>query len=167
VTCSEHGVKLVEVPWACEGSALTLLFEQAALTLAQEMPVNMAARIIEINDHRLCRIIEHYVAKRVVGFDLSPVHAVGLNDDTAAFLGTARALKGNAGHLGCEAFEQAAAMAQAAAEVPGFVLRTLGRAVYQAMRLAMRETEEAVLALQPLAPQAGVISLTQRRRSAS
>jgi two-component system sensor histidine kinase RpfC len=89
------------------------------------------------------------------------------NDDTATFLGTAHALKGNAGYLGCEAVEQAAAMAQAAAEAPGFVLRTQGRAVFQAMRLALRETEEAVLALQPLAPQAGVISLAQRRRNAS
>lgn len=62
VKCPEHGVKLVEVPWARKGSAFTLLFEQAALMLAREMPVSAAARIIEINDHRLWRIIEHYVA---------------------------------------------------------------------------------------------------------
>ena len=73
VKCPEHGVKLVEVPWARKGSAFTLLFEQAALTLAREMPVSAAARIIEINDHRLWRIIEHYVAKAVARFDLSSV----------------------------------------------------------------------------------------------
>lgn len=83
VKCPEHGVKLVEVPWARKGSAFTLLFEQAALTLAREMPVSAAARIIEINDHRLWRIIEHYVAKAVAGFDLSSVQAVGL-DETAS-----------------------------------------------------------------------------------
>ena len=83
VKCPEHGVKRVEVPWARKGSAFTLLFEQAALTLAREMPVRAAARIIEINDHRLWRIIEHYVGKAVAGFDLSSVQAVGL-DETAS-----------------------------------------------------------------------------------
>jgi hypothetical protein len=43
VNCPEHGVKLVEVPWARKGSAFTLLFEQAALALVREMPVNAAA----------------------------------------------------------------------------------------------------------------------------
>jgi transposase len=74
---------LVEVPWARKGSAFTLLFEQAALTLAREMPVNAAARIIEITDKRLWRIAEYYVAKAVAAFDLSSVQAVGL-DETAA-----------------------------------------------------------------------------------
>lgn len=83
VKCPEHGVKLVEVPWARKGTAFTLLFEQAALTLAREMPVSAAARIIEITDHRLWRIVGHYVAKAVEAFDLSSVQAVGL-DETAS-----------------------------------------------------------------------------------
>ena len=76
-------MKLVEVPWARKGSAFTLLFEQAALTLVREMPVNAAARIIEITDKRLWRIVEYYVAKAVAAFDLSSVQAVGL-DETAS-----------------------------------------------------------------------------------
>ena len=83
VKCSEHGVKLVEVPWARKGSAFTLLFEQAALTLVREMPVNAAARIIEITDKRLWRIVEHYVDKAIAQFDLSDVRAIGL-DETAS-----------------------------------------------------------------------------------
>jgi transposase len=83
VRCPEHGVKLVDVPWARKGSAFTLLFEQAALTLVREMPVNAAARIIEITDKRLWRIVEHYVAKAVAAFDLSTVQAIGL-DETAS-----------------------------------------------------------------------------------
>ena len=83
VKCPEHGVRLVEVPWARKGSAFTLLFEQVALTLAREMPVSAAARIIEITDKRLWRIVEHYVAKAVAAFDLSAVRAVGL-DETAS-----------------------------------------------------------------------------------
>ena len=83
VKCPEHGVKLVEVPWARKGSAFTLLFEQAALALVREMPVSAAARIVEITDKRLWRIVEHYVAKAVAAFDLSAVSAVGM-DETAS-----------------------------------------------------------------------------------
>ena len=83
VKCPEHGVKQVKVPWARKGSAFTLLFEQAALTLAREMPVNAAARIIGINDKRLWRIVQHYVAQAVARFDLSAVQAIGL-DETAS-----------------------------------------------------------------------------------
>ena len=63
VKCPEHGVKLIEVPWARNGGAFTQLFEQAALTLVREMPVIVGARIIEITDKRLWRIVEHCVAK--------------------------------------------------------------------------------------------------------
>ncbi|WP_419602147.1 helix-turn-helix domain-containing protein, partial [Thiolapillus sp.] len=83
VKCSEHGVKLIDVPWARKGSAFTLLFEQAALTLVREMPVNAAARIIEITDKRLWRIVDHYVGQAIEQFDLSDVKAVGL-DETAS-----------------------------------------------------------------------------------
>ena len=83
VRCPEHGVKQVEVPWARKGSSFTLLFEQAALTLVREMPVNAAARILEITDKRLWRVVEHYVAQAVARFDLSSVQAVGL-DETAS-----------------------------------------------------------------------------------
>ena len=83
VKCPDHGVKLVDVPWARKGSAFTLLFEQAALTLVREMPVNAAARIMEITDKRLWRVVQHYVAKAVASFDLSAVQAIGL-DETAS-----------------------------------------------------------------------------------
>lgn len=83
IRCNEHGVRLVKVPWAREGSGFTLLFEQAALTLVREMPVNAAARIIGITDKRLWRIVFHYVSKALSQFDLSEVHSIGL-DETAS-----------------------------------------------------------------------------------
>ncbi|MCG8030445.1 MAG: transposase family protein, partial [Candidatus Thiodiazotropha endolucinida] len=85
VKCPEHGVKLATVPWARKGSAFTLLFEQAAMALVREMPVNAAARIIQITDTRLWRIVQHYLAEAVSQFDLSTVEAVGL-DETARSL---------------------------------------------------------------------------------
>ncbi|WP_419622779.1 transposase, partial [Thiolapillus sp.] len=66
------------MPWARKGSAFTLLFEQAALV--REMSVNAAARIIEITDKRLWRIVEHYVGKAVSPFNLSDIEPVGLDE---------------------------------------------------------------------------------------
>jgi len=83
VKCPEHGVKQVDVPWARPGSAFTLLFEQAAMTLVREMPVNAAARIMEITDKRLWRVVHHYVAQAIARFDLSSLAAIGL-DETAS-----------------------------------------------------------------------------------
>jgi transposase len=81
--CSEHGVLRISVPWAREGSRFTLLFEQAALILVREMPVLAAARIMEITDQRLWRIVEHYVSSAVERLDLTELTAAGL-DETAA-----------------------------------------------------------------------------------
>jgi transposase len=81
--CAEHGVLRATVPWAREGSRFTLLFEQAALTLVREMPVLAAARIMEITDQRLWRIVAHYVGEAVGRLDLGGLRALGL-DDTAS-----------------------------------------------------------------------------------
>jgi transposase len=81
--CPDHGVKRIQVPWAREGSRFTLLFEQAAMLLAREMPVLAAARIIGITDQRLWRIVEHYVGQAVARFDLTRLRAIGL-DETAS-----------------------------------------------------------------------------------
>lgn len=83
VNCPEHGVKRIIVPWARKGSKFTLLFEQAALILAREMPIKPAAKIIGITDKRLWRIVFHYVKTALSKIDLSGVQAVGL-DETAS-----------------------------------------------------------------------------------
>ena len=53
------------------------------MTLVREMPVNAAARIMEITDKRLWRGVEYYVSRAIAPFDLSAVPAVGL-DETAS-----------------------------------------------------------------------------------
>lgn len=83
VDCPAHGVKRVTVPWVRPGSRFTLLFEQAALILAREMPVAAAAAFMGITDKRLWRILQHYVARAVAGLDLGAVRAIGL-DETAS-----------------------------------------------------------------------------------
>ncbi|CAO0821009.1 hypothetical protein DFAR_2060011 [Desulfarculales bacterium] len=49
--------------WIREGSRLTLLFEQAAMTLVREMPVLTVARIIGVSDTQLWRMVQVYVAQ--------------------------------------------------------------------------------------------------------
>lgn len=71
------------VPWAREGSGFTLLFAQAALMLVREMPVLAAARIMEVTDKRLWRIVEHYISRALSGLDLSRLEALAF-DETAS-----------------------------------------------------------------------------------
>ena len=78
--CPEHGIKRIEVPWARKGSKFTLLFEQAAMTLVREMPVLSAARIMEMTDKRLWRIVHHYVCQALSHLDLSSLKAFSLDE---------------------------------------------------------------------------------------
>ena len=81
--CPEHGVKRMTVPWARDGGGFTLLFEQAALILVREMPVLAAARIMEVTDKRLWRVVEYYVGKALGGLDLKRLKAFAF-DETAS-----------------------------------------------------------------------------------
>jgi transposase len=61
VRCDVCGVRQVPVPWAREGSGFTLLFEALVLSMAPNMPVRAIARQLRTDDHRLWRILNHYV----------------------------------------------------------------------------------------------------------
>ena len=83
VTCPTHGVLRVRVPWDRPDSGFTLVFEQAALIIARDMPVAAAARIIGIADKRLWRVIGFSVARARSRLDLSGVVAVAVDETTA------------------------------------------------------------------------------------
>ena len=53
------------------------------MTLVREMPVLAAARIIEITDQRLWRIVAYYVQQSLQGINLSSLEAIAL-DETAS-----------------------------------------------------------------------------------
>ncbi len=82
VKCPEHGIHRVNVPWAREGSGFTLLFEQAVMLLAREMPVKTVARYVGVTDQRIWRVVRHYVFEAMRKLDLSGLCGVGL-DETA------------------------------------------------------------------------------------
>jgi transposase len=83
VTCAEHGVLQVEVPWARAGSGFTLMMEGMILLLAQQMSVSAAARLLRTTDHRLWRVIDHYVTAAHRDKDWSKVQRI-LVDETSA-----------------------------------------------------------------------------------
>ena len=80
IRCQEHGVKQIEVPWARKGSKFTLLFEQAAMILVREMPVLTTARILEMTDKQLWRIVLHYVKTAMGKIDLCALRAFSLDE---------------------------------------------------------------------------------------
>ena len=80
VICQEHGVRRVNVPWARPGSGFTLLFEQAVMILAREMPVNAVARYVGVTDKRIWRVVTHYVFKAMGKLDLSGLCGIGLEE---------------------------------------------------------------------------------------
>jgi len=83
IKCDKHGVRRVNVPWARQGSQFTLLFEQVAMMLVKEMPVNAAAKHMAITDKSLWRVVEHYVSKAMSKLDLSSLVGFGLDETSA------------------------------------------------------------------------------------
>jgi transposase len=83
VQCPEHGVHLVPVPWAREGSGFALLFEALVMAMVREMPVLTVARMVGETDQRLWRVIDHYVAKAREAVDMSEVHAIGVDETSS------------------------------------------------------------------------------------
>ena len=83
VHCPEHGVHLVPVPWAREGSGFTLLFEALVMAMLREMPVKTVAGLVRETDHRLWRILGHYVEKARARVEMSDIRAVGVDETSS------------------------------------------------------------------------------------
>jgi transposase len=80
VSCSEHGVHLVALPWARPGCGFTLLMEVAMLTFAKQMPIAPLAEMAREHDTRVWRVIEHHVGAARTGLDFSGVSEVGMDE---------------------------------------------------------------------------------------
>jgi transposase len=81
--CTEHGVKLVAVPWARPGSGFTLLFEALAMMLIPTMPMAAAAKMLRVHDTQLWRLAHHHVDESLAKVDMSQVKDIGI-DETAS-----------------------------------------------------------------------------------
>ena len=83
VECGQHGIHLVEVPWARLGSGFRLLMEAAMLTFAKQMPIAPLARMAREHDTRVWRVVEHHVRGAREGLDFSGVTDVGMDQTSA------------------------------------------------------------------------------------
>lgn len=83
ITTSTGQVQQVPVAWAREGSGFTLLFEAFAMCLIEnEMPVNKAAKVLDVYPKRLWTIFNYWIAIAVEQDDQTQVTSLGI-DETA------------------------------------------------------------------------------------
>ncbi len=83
IKCSNCGVRVVNVPWAREGSGFTLLFEAYIMLLAPSMPVKRIAELVTEHDTRLWRLIQHHVNEARDEADYSDVKQVGIDETSS------------------------------------------------------------------------------------
>lgn len=83
IDCPDHGIRLMDVPWGRKQSGFTILFEALVMMLSREMPVKAIADLMGVTDHRIWRVLSHYVEADLGRQDLSGTTAVGV-DETAA-----------------------------------------------------------------------------------
>lgn len=77
-------VRMVQVPWARQGSGFTLLFEAySMLLIEQEMPVNKVSRTIRVTAPRIWRIFDYWIKKAVAKDDVSEVEQIGIDETSS------------------------------------------------------------------------------------
>ena len=80
LSCTEHGIHQIQVPWARPGSGFTLLFESLLLLLCKETTVKGVERIAKVRDTTIWNILEHYVGEAVQSIDSSNTTSIGLDE---------------------------------------------------------------------------------------
>ena len=81
IACTEHGIRVVNAPWAKSPYArFTLGFEGYAMLLAQIMSLNEARRILRISRTAMLHIAKYWVEKAVREDDLSAVNQLSIDE---------------------------------------------------------------------------------------
>lgn len=80
VECKDHKIKLVEVPWAKQGSGFTLLMEAVLLTMLRQMSVLQVAKQVGEHDTRLWRLLTGFVRDALELQDFSDVKDIGVDE---------------------------------------------------------------------------------------
>lgn len=83
ISCPEHDVHLINVPWARPGSGFTLLFEALLMTMAKEMSITGVSKLAGVKDKRIWRVLQHYVDTDLENQDLSAVRNFGVDETSS------------------------------------------------------------------------------------
>ena len=80
INCDKHGVHLVEVPWAKQGSSFTILLEEFIMQLAKKMPIHSISKLLDESDGKLWRIVHRYAKEYIENLDFAKVTKIGLDE---------------------------------------------------------------------------------------
>lgn len=80
IQCPEHGIRVVDAPWARRNARQTYLFEGYAMLLAESMSMNEARKILRISRTALMHIVKYWVEKAVAETDLSQVKQLSIDE---------------------------------------------------------------------------------------
>jgi transposase len=84
VACSACGkTTQAQPPWSRAGSGFSLVMEAFVIALCQGMPVAHVARLVEVSDDRIWRVLHHHVDQARAREDFSTVRRVGVDETSA------------------------------------------------------------------------------------
>ncbi len=81
---TDSGIELVSPPWEGKQRGFTLLFEALVIELCRHMPVKCISRMINVNDDRLWRLLDKYVAGARAQEDFSELSSIGMDETSRA-----------------------------------------------------------------------------------
>ena len=80
VECEEHGVKLVEVPWAGPGSRFTALFEKVVVDWLKEASTSAVARMLRMSWDEVDGVMQRAVVRGLKRRESQPLRVVGVDE---------------------------------------------------------------------------------------
>lgn len=81
VKSSDGTITTQPVPWARKGSGFTLLFEALAMLLIEnEMPINKAAKVLDIYPNRIWNIFNYWISQAHQADVVAPPNKIGFDE---------------------------------------------------------------------------------------
>jgi transposase len=84
VKTGDGRVLMVMPPWAGKLSGFTLLFEALSVEMCRHMPVHQVAKMTQVSDYKLWRMLDLYVGAARFDEDYSGVTTVGMDETSVA-----------------------------------------------------------------------------------
>lgn len=76
--------RLIPPPWSGKLKGFTLLFEAFLIQMCRSMPVNHVSKLTGVSNYRLWTLLELYVNAARFDEDYSELHAIGMDETSAA-----------------------------------------------------------------------------------
>ena len=84
VSCPEHGVRQVQIPWALPGARFTLPFERHAIDTLLEADVLGASRLLNLSWHETWHVMERAVARGLHAKKRRVISLLGVDEKSFA-----------------------------------------------------------------------------------